>query len=477
MNRTCRFLLAAAASIAVSAGPGMGAGFQIPEQGVAAMAMGMGSIGLADDLSAVYHNPAGLVQLKGLHASVAVAAIAPKATYTRGGLALDGTTYVVGAENAKDDPIPVPAFAVSRSYGDDLTLAFAVNSPFGLSNEFDTDGVQRYMTTKIALTTAYFGPYMSWQATPQLSVGAGVQYVYAMAELSQHANYGGALLQEALQGNAALAEGLEQVVGEDISNANENRALDGVVDVTDATDYTMSFNMGILYQVNDQLQIGGTFRKGVDLDVEGDVELTLPETVTALSGGQMVSLETTGTTRISLPHVLGLGVAYRPSPELVLTSEVNWHLWSSYEDIDFDFAINDAMDDPSQHYLPDAENPRDWEDTMSFRLGAQYLVQDQHMLRCGYLYDQSPMPDRTHGPELPMNDRNGVTLGYGVRLGRYTVDLAYAHLFITDRTIRLTDTMRGRNAETDVVTNPSVLPLGDYEASANIAGIGLSCSF
>ncbi len=54
-----------------------GAGFQIPEQGVASMGMGMAGIGKADDLAAIYHNPAGLAAQKGTNLYVDVAGIGP----------------------------------------------------------------------------------------------------------------------------------------------------------------------------------------------------------------------------------------------------------------------------------------------------------------------------------------------------------------------------------------------------------------
>jgi len=477
MSRVGRLLLIAGSMLGLLTAAAFGAGFQIPEQGIGPLSMGMGSVGLANDLSAVYHNPAGLTQLSGFNASVTLVGIMPSATYTR--KATDGST--LGSVDVNDDPLPVPALAVSKCIREGLSVALGMYSPYGLSSEYPDDGVQRYMTTKIALSTVYLGPYVAWQATPQLSVGAGVQYVYGSAELGQHANYGGALLRsaaaQAAAGNATLMTALAGYEGGNPQAANEDPRLDGILKVKDATDNAVAFNVGVLYRPNDWLQFGATYRRGVDLDVQGDVTLTVPAPVTTFSGGVIQSLTTTGSTTVSLPDVIGVGMAYRPTPQVLLTTEFNYHLWSSYENLDFDFAVNDALPDPSTHYLPDTKNPRDWDDTATLRLGAQYELKGMHRLRCGYLYDQSPMPNKTHGPELPMNDRNGITLGYGAALGRYTLDVAYAHLFIKDRTVKLSETIRGRDPATGTVVNPSVLPIGDYEAAGDIAGVGLSVNF
>jgi long-chain fatty acid transport protein len=472
MSRLSRMLLIAGASVGLTAAAALGAGFQIPEQGMGPLGMGMGSVGLAEDLSAIYHNPAGLTQLEGMNAAVSLVAIKPSATYTR----RDTLGATIGAKcEAKDDPIPIPALAISKSLRDDLTVALGVYTPYGLSSEYSETGAQRYMTTNIALTTFYVGPYVAWRPLPKLSVGAGVQYVYGAAELGQHANYGGALLRKAAAlaaaGNTTLRDNLATFEGGDPRKANEDVRLDGVIDITDATANTMSLNVGVLYQITEQVQVGATFRKGVDLNVEGDVKLTVPDAVKQFSGGTMQSLTTTGSTTVSLPDVFGLGVAYRPRPELVVTSEFDYHRWSCYKNLDFDFAVNDA---DATFFFQDAKNPRNWDDTFTFRLGSQYQIGDQHKVRAGYLFDQEPIVDNTHGPELPMNDRNGLCLGYGFTYGRYTVDVAYSHLFIKDRTVD--QTIRGYDAATKVYTNPSVLPLGDYESAANIAGISLSVS-
>lgn len=403
------------------------AGFQVPEQGGASMGMGMGGIGKADDLSAIYHNPAGLAQLEGTHIYLGVGGISPTATYTRTGFE---------GEDTKDDLIPVPLLGISTDFDrfDNLVFAFGVNVPFGLRSEYDELGPQRYMTTSISLTSMHIGPYAAWQATPKIAIGGGVQYVYSVAELGQRINYGGLL-------NPAL---------------NENPAYDGILDVEDATASNVAANVGILITPLDKLQIGLTWSSGKDLDIEGDVKLVIPDTITQLSGGLMQSIKTTGETTVSLPQVVGLGVAYKPLENLTLIGDLNWIDWSVYENLDFDFETNTP-------YFPDAENPRGYDDTVVFRLGAEYWWNDQYAFRAGYIYDPTPIPNNVHGPELPTSDRQNLTLGFGYKWNNLTIDLAYAHLFIDDRTV------------TDSLRDPK--PVGEYECSGNVFGISLAYTF
>jgi long-chain fatty acid transport protein len=483
MRKPLSTILVALALVGLAVSAVLGAGFQIPEQGSASMALGMGYIGRADDLSAMYHNPAGLTQLQGHNFYLTVAGISPSATYTRmpaiatgDSATSNGTRFPYYGVNAaspvnydkaktKSDLIPVPAMAYGTRLGGSLekfAVGFGVNAPYGLSSKYAEDGPQRYMSTHISLTTIYAGPYVAWQATPKVSVGAGVQYVYGKAELGLHANYGGALLLMA-RGNATLAAALPTIVaavhGASVADLNENTALDGVVEVTDGSDQGVSANVGVLCKVSDRLQVGATYRKGVALKVEGDVALTVPALVTQATGGLMQSLKTTGGTTVNLPDVVGVGVSYQPTDKVSLLGDFNWNRWSSYKNLDFDFAANDASPQVAA-YFPDSKNPRDWENAFAVRLGGEYQLNETQALRLGYLFDQEPIPDESVGPELPTNDRNGITLGYGVKLGKATVDLAYCHLFIKDRTV--TRSIR---------SNP---PVGDYTGSANIGGITLS---
>ena len=392
------------------------------------MGMGMGGIGKADDLSAIYHNPAGLTQLKGNHVYLGIAGISPASTYTRTGF---------DSEDTEDDLIPVPTFVFSTDFNgrlENVVVAVGVNAPFGLRSEYDELGAQRYMSTDISLTTVYTGPYIAWQITPKISIGGGIQYVYGTAEVGQHVNYGG-LLSSAL---------------------NENPDYDGVFDVKDATDHQIAGNVGVLLKPRDDFQIGLSWRSGVDLDLEGDATLGIPSVVTQLSGGLIQSLTTDAKTTVCLPQQIGVGVAYNPIERLTLTADFNWLEWSVYENLDFDFKDNTS-------YFPDKENPRHWDDTIVLRFGAEYWLNDRYAIRAGYIYDESPMPDETHGPELPTSTRNSITLGFGYKWRNMQIDLAYAHLFIDDRTV------------TESERNPEAI--GTYESEANIFGISLAYAF
>ena len=69
----------------------LGHGFGIYNQGAKASAMSTAFVAQADDPSAIYYNPAGIVQLEGTQVSVGANAFAPSATFKS-----DGTSGIPG---------------------------------------------------------------------------------------------------------------------------------------------------------------------------------------------------------------------------------------------------------------------------------------------------------------------------------------------------------------------------------------------
>jgi long-chain fatty acid transport protein len=405
-----------------------GGAFSVPEQGAVSTGMAGAFIAKADDLSAIFHNPAGLVQQKGTHVYLGATVYGAKGTYTRTGFA---------GEDVKGDLIPVPMFGVSTDFAgrlENLVCAFAVSSPFGLRVEYDELGAQRYIVQDTSLSTVYIGSYAAWQIAPKISIGGGIQYVLANAESSQRINYGGVL-------NPLL---------------NENPDYDGELEGKDLKDQTFAANLGVLVRPIETLKVGLSWKSGMDLDIEGDAELTIPAPVTQLSGGLIQSLTTTVNTTVSVPQSIGFGVSYQLTEKLEVISDVNWFNWSVYEDLDFDFKDNTL-------FLPDQDQPRDWEDSWTFRIGTEYWLTDQYAVRAGYIYDQTPMPDKTHGPELPTNIANSLNLGLGGRWKNLSLDLAYAHIFYPDRTVESS------------IRNPQ--PIGKYESAANVFAMSVGYAF
>ena len=69
------------------------------------------------------------------------------------------------------------------------------------------------------------------------------------------------------------------------------------------------------------------------------------------------------------------------------------------------------------------------------RFGVEYRVTDPLSLRAGVVYDPTPVPASTMGPELPDSDRMNYMVGAGYKIGSWTIDVAGMYIDKKDRTV------------------------------------------
>ena len=109
-------------------------GFQLNEVGARAMGMGGAFVAKANDLTAMYFNPAGLANQMGFGAYLGGTMILPKSSYTSaGGVSTDMVSQTFLTPNAY------------FGYGMDNGLAFGLGvfAPFGLGTARPTGGTMR----------------------------------------------------------------------------------------------------------------------------------------------------------------------------------------------------------------------------------------------------------------------------------------------------------------------------------------------
>ncbi|MDT8422850.1 MAG: outer membrane protein transport protein, partial [Desulfuromonadales bacterium] len=87
-----------------------------------------------------------------------------------------------------------------------------------------------------------------------------------------------------------------------------------------------------------------------------------------------------------------------------------------------------------------------WKDNMRYSIGGTYHHSDTLAFRAGVAYDETPIPEETRTPRIPGADRTWVSLGASYVMNNMTCDFAYAHLFVDDGAINLTDMAAKRGA-------------------------------
>ena len=126
----------------------------------------------ADDLSAIFYNPAGLVQLPGFQVMGGFSFIIPRVEIVTqsGGVA---------TRNLMQSQVSVaPHFFASYQVGDRVWLGLGLNSPFGLGVKYNDNWPGSVNIIKATIQTLNLNPTMAVKVTDYLSVGAGLDIMY-----------------------------------------------------------------------------------------------------------------------------------------------------------------------------------------------------------------------------------------------------------------------------------------------------------
>ncbi|MBN1689075.1 MAG: outer membrane protein transport protein [Candidatus Omnitrophica bacterium] len=391
--------------------------------GTKALGMGNAFVATADDPSAIYFNPAGLTQLNQINLSLGLAAHKNDTDYKSNAGVTDSM------ENAT--PI-VPNFYVTVPFRSKWVFGFGINSPFGLETHWSDTSPLRYVATDSKLHLLNFNPTASYKVNDKISVGGGVVYARASADLKSKIN---------------------QVA---VGGTDANKELSGDGD-------TWGYNFGVLYVPQEKHRIGLSYRSELSPTVKGEVKLA------GLSGGYQALMganyQTDVETKIKFPQSVIAGYSYKPN-KWSFEIDGEWVDYSAVDETKINY-MNET--DPTRlGFLNAAGNPanRDWHNTWNLGLGTNYEFNETWQARGGYFYYPQAIPNSTWDPSNPESSRNGFTLGGSYVKQNFSVDLAYNLILFNNRKVNNTV---GNSIGTSVN--------GEYKTTAQIVSANFTYKF
>ncbi|RMG39464.1 MAG: aromatic hydrocarbon degradation protein [Candidatus Dadabacteria bacterium] len=396
-------------------------GFAILEQ--SAEGVGYGFAGAAagyGDGSSVHFNPAAMSRIEDTKVSAGVHFVIPQAEFTNQGstiaAALGGTPLAGGNGPDGGETGIVPNFYAIHKLNDCWTAGLGVNAPFGLGTEYSDTWVGRYQAIKSELKTVNITPALSYDFGNGLSFGAGLNVLYADAELSNAIDFG-TIAVSRLGLPTASALGL-------LPQAADGKA------VVKGDDWGWGFNLGVAYQYDQNgSRFGLNYKSKIDVTLTGDADFTVPAAAAALTATGAFT-DTSASSSVDLPESVAFGIIHNLSDQWSLLGEVMWTNWDRFDELRVKFGNGqqDSVVDES------------WEDTWRFSGGVKYAASDALTLRGGITYDEEPIPDSAHRtPRIPGNDRLWLALGASYQITDYiSADLSYAHLFVNDTSSAVT---------------------------------------
>jgi long-chain fatty acid transport protein len=392
----------------------LGAGFSIFEQGAAATGMAGAFSAQADDPSAVFFNPAGILQLEGTQISIGDTLISPTAK----------VTDPYGKEwKAKSQNFYPANFYLTQKVGDQFAFGFSYGAYYGLGMNWtnNSDFYYRYIVNKVDVAAHYFSPVIAFKINDNFAIAGGLNYVLSNVDISKKVDMYGV--------NYQLSQ---QFGGLPFNFDNTDLKLKG-----DNGSGDLGFNAA-LHSKFDSWRFGLVYRSEVKCSYEGDADFTyipgeypsdfptgFPSAYANTVNASLADKfrDTTGKTSITMPASASFGIAHDFSKTFTLEFDLNWMGWSSYKSLDVAFDSD----------LPTEVSPKDWKDVFSYRLGAKYCATEKLDLYAGYYFDESPIPDKSLDPILPDADRQSLQIGAGYKICNWKISCSYMALFFNDR--------------------------------------------
>jgi len=239
--------------------------------GIGAISRSMGGVGVAapqDAISAVFANPA----------AMCFAPYCPNSQTQFGGTIFSPTvTATVNGvtEKSKMEPFIIPAVGISVPINDRARFGFGAYGVSGLGVDYrnsalDVGGGPGSGDIFTMFQVMKFAPNISYQLSPNFSIGGNMQIVYAALDLQDGTSH----------------------------------------------NYTSGLQLGAIYKLG-QTSLGLSYVTGQEVDHERVAELD------GIPGMDTLSLES--------PQNLAVGVAFHPTAGLLIEADVKWYNWADAE--------------------------------------------------------------------------------------------------------------------------------------------------
>ena len=353
----------------------LGSGFILYNQDAKANGMATAVTSSIDNPSALFYNPALLTDQPGFGVSINDTMVMLSRTFK------DATTGATADLKPVTHNVPSLFAAYTR---DRLSLGIGVYVPFGLSADWGRTWVGRYSSNFAQLESTFVTPTVAYKFNDRISAGLGVSYVDSSVRLQNAIPF------------TPYPDGEAKLSG------------DG---------WGVGANAGIAVKLPQDYTLSFTARSPVNIKYHGNADFYTPND--ALFKTLLPQLrDTNASTTIVLPWQMTAGLAKKIGP-LTLETDVTYLGWSTVDHYTAHFS--DGR--PPVTYL------KDWQNAFSFAIGANYKFSPSFEAQLGYMYDMSPVPQRTMTPDLPDAQKQLVTGGIGYRRGPFKANLAYQATF------------------------------------------------
>ena len=395
-RRAVLLCLLAALAGAASAGA---SGFGLFQHGGRAMGQVGAFTARASEPSAVTYNPAAITRLEG--------------TQAQAGLDFNNSDdeYISDAGSFSANHViqfPPSLYATWKQEQGPFALGIGIDSPFYYNLDWRPALFPgRFLTRRSELRVYEFHPVAAYDLGEGWSVGGGLRYV--LGSLDEEDNV---IIPVFLGGGTPPV------------NVEVERNAEADVDA-------FAWDLAVHY-TSPVWGWGAVYRSPAELKGNGEVNYEPRDVPAGIPGldAAIRSRIVNGGSRQSfeIPREIRGGVWYAPYPELRIELDASYQSWSSLEATDITYDPDVVTGAQSTIRVP-----RDWEDTLSLRLGLEGDITDNFLLFGGIAMEPSPVPGDTLEPGFPRGDATVYGIGFTYNFPQLSFDVGYSRHEHDDR--------------------------------------------
>ena len=396
------FVLGIMSAACLLAKTATGAGFYIPEVGTPS-SLGTGGVANVTNIygaDSAWTNPAGMTALEEDRIFAGLQVALPKIEFDSSIATGGGSDGGNAGETAF-----IPSFFYLKNLSDSTRLGFSVTAPLGGGVDYGDNFAGRYETISASLEGIAFSPSLGYEINEQLSVGAGVSFIYTHFE-------------QDIAINPALVPTVD--------------GGDGKLKIEDADDWGYQPFLGLTYRLSDRTLLGVVYRAEMDVDLEGDVKYRNLGALTPSTNSVDIGWDN--------PQTLEAGLSYRLTDENTLFFNAGWQDWSAFSDNELAFTGAGV-----------ATLERNWEDTWHAGIAFSRL-EDRQGYTVGLSYESSPVDDGDRTFDLPVDELYRFSASYSGTSGR-TLDYSLGGSLMMFGDTKIDNTVQGVRVKGDFDSN------------------------
>ena len=378
-----------AATIALATGQVHAAAFQLNEHSASGLGRAYaGEAAIADNASVLARNPAAMTTFDKMAVSVS-------GTYIKPDVDVEGAVYAGANKMAPASESGIaPAAFVPASYfiqplNDQWAWGIGIFSNYGLSTEYSKTFPAGAGAGDTELMTFNINPNIAYRVNEHFSVGAGINAVYGAAELNRYAGLLGPLNPPSQGGPLPTDTRLAHLKGDT---------------------WGFGWNVGTLYEVNENHRFALTYRSQVDMSFDGDFQ-----------GATSRNRTVDGNLKLDLPAQAEFAGYHRLSPQFAVHYSVNWTDWSAFQELK-------ATSNSCAGGIC-LQKDEKFKDSARYAIGGTWYINPAWEARMGFAYDNTPIEADYRSLSIPDSDRIWYSAGATYHINTdMSVDFGMAYL-------------------------------------------------